>query len=245
MGKIRMAMVDAGTGEVYYFLNDRLGSPRIMTDDEGNVVWEALYKPFGEVEVNTKSSVENNFRFPGQYFDEETGLHYNYHRYYEPGMGRYLRADPIGLFGGLNLFVYVENNPVNILDSDGLQGLTTIRRVLTGVVTRVLGINPGSIFKGEFGGKTLLRGEQGVLLRSALDSNPRFQKMYTSSVPIYFDHYTQAIIRVRDDDKVLVYSQFSQQLVEMSAETYRERLYREQLELPLEPDLQKEDGCEK
>jgi RHS repeat-associated protein len=59
-------------------------------------------------------------RFAGQYYDQETGLHYNYHRYYDPSLGRYLRADPIGLAGGVNLYAYVLNNPVNWIDPFGL-----------------------------------------------------------------------------------------------------------------------------
>ena len=61
-----------------------------------------------------------NFRLAGQYFDAETGLHYNYHRYYDPATGRYLAADPIGLAGGINLFAYTENNPLNGIDPYGL-----------------------------------------------------------------------------------------------------------------------------
>jgi RHS repeat-associated protein len=79
-----------------------------------------VYKPFGEADVNPNSSVVNNFRFPGQYYDQETGLHYNYHRYYDPSPGRYLTADPIGLYGGINLYTYVLNNPVNYIDPLGL-----------------------------------------------------------------------------------------------------------------------------
>ena len=64
---------------------------------------------------------KSNCRFPGKYFDTESGLHYNYHRYYDPSIGRYLRADPIGLAGmDPNLFGYVKNNPINRKDPTGL-----------------------------------------------------------------------------------------------------------------------------
>jgi RHS repeat-associated protein len=60
-----------------------------------------------------------NLRFAGQYYDSETDLHYNYHRYYDPKLGRYLRADPLGLDAGVNLFAYVHGNPINSIDPDG------------------------------------------------------------------------------------------------------------------------------
>jgi RHS repeat-associated protein len=64
--------------------------------------------------------------YPGQYFDAETGLHYNWHRYYDPETGRYLRADPIGLGGWINLFAYADTNPVNYVDPLGLAKITGV-----------------------------------------------------------------------------------------------------------------------
>ncbi len=63
--------------------------------------------------------------FPGQYYDGETGLHYNWHRYYDPETGRYNRPDPIGLAGGINLFLYTLNNPIGLIDFNGLYVLAS------------------------------------------------------------------------------------------------------------------------
>jgi RHS repeat-associated protein len=114
-----LAMIN-GAGDVYYYHNDHLGTPQRMTDASANVVWSADYLPFGQANVNV-ALVENNLRFAGQYYDAETGLHYNYHRYYDPKLGRYLRADPIGLIGGLNLYSYVSNEPIRRIDPFGLR----------------------------------------------------------------------------------------------------------------------------
>jgi RHS repeat-associated protein len=106
--------------DIYYYHNDHLGTPQKMTDMNGAVVWSADYRPFGQADV-TVNTVVNNFRFPGQYYDQGTGLHYNWHRYYDPGIGRYLRADPIGLIAGVNLFRYCANRPLNLIDPQGLK----------------------------------------------------------------------------------------------------------------------------
>lgn len=106
-------------GQHYFYQNDHLGAPRALTDTRGNIVWQAEYDVFGALEITTRE-VENNLRFPGQYFDGETGLYYNWHRYYEPENGRYISADPIGLMGGVNLFAYAANNPLVKIDPHGL-----------------------------------------------------------------------------------------------------------------------------
>ena len=106
---------------VYYYHNDHLGTPMVMTDENATVVWEGEYLPFGEA-FSVTGSVTNNLRFPGQYYDEETDMHYNYFRDYKPEIGRYVEADPIGLLGGVNLYAYVGSNPLNYYDSWGLYG---------------------------------------------------------------------------------------------------------------------------
>lgn len=107
------------TETVFYFHNDHLGTPLALTDQNGVKVWEADYLPFGGIFENV-GTANQGFRFPGQYLDGETGLHYNWHRYYDPDTGRYLTPDPIGLAGGINPFVYSLNNPANFIDPLGL-----------------------------------------------------------------------------------------------------------------------------
>ncbi len=80
-------------GNVYYYHNDHLGAPQKMTDSSATVVWYGEFLPFGEP-LSITGTITNNLRFPGQYYDEETGLHYNYFRDYEPMIGRYVEADP-------------------------------------------------------------------------------------------------------------------------------------------------------
>jgi RHS repeat-associated protein len=108
------------SGTVYYYHNDHLGTPRVLTNSNGAIVWRAEYSPYGKAQPSIETT-ENPFRFPGQYYDAETGLHYNYHRYYQPETGRYITPDPIGLAGGINLYGYVGGNPVGWGDRYGLQ----------------------------------------------------------------------------------------------------------------------------
>lgn len=82
-------------GEHYFYHNDHLGTPQKMISVTGATVWSAIYSSFGKAQVVPTSTLESNLRFPGQYEDAETGLHYNYYRYYQPLIGRYSRIDPL------------------------------------------------------------------------------------------------------------------------------------------------------
>jgi len=108
---------DEGGFEAYH--NDHLGTPRELTDEKGQVVWSARYDVYGRVDQLQADRAENQIRFQGQYEDTETGLCYNYFRYFDPEVGRYITPDPIGLAGGANLYLYTVN-PVNSLDPLGL-----------------------------------------------------------------------------------------------------------------------------
>jgi RHS repeat-associated protein len=103
----------------YYYHTDHLGTPIAMTDDGGAFKWRAEHLPFGELFSNGETTVENNLRFPGQYFDWETGLHQNWFRDYSASSGRYLQSDPIGLAGGANPYAYVQENPTGRIDQTG------------------------------------------------------------------------------------------------------------------------------
>jgi RHS repeat-associated protein len=112
--------------DVYYVHADHLGTPRAVSRPADNAIawqWKSL-DPFGSDlpdERPTASGVfRYNLRFPGQYYDAETGLHYNYFRDYDPTIGRYVESDPIGLGGGLNTYAYVLNAPLSYGDLLGL-----------------------------------------------------------------------------------------------------------------------------
>ena len=104
-----------------------ISAPQKLTDPDRTVVWDANFLPFGSLD-NSTGAANDNQRFPGQYFDAESGFHYNRYRDYDPTLGRYIQADPIGLAGGLNVYPYARGNPVRFVDPDGEQ----VRRVIPG-----------------------------------------------------------------------------------------------------------------
>ena len=139
------AFADSNGEHLYFYHSDHLGTPLFLTDISGTVVWKGEYLPFGGIFTEDKDpdgdgvKVAQPFRFPGQYADSETGLYYNYFRDYDPTLGRYVEADPVGLAGGvylwgyvdivgkpsiqINLYLYTSADPINIIDPLGLQGI--------------------------------------------------------------------------------------------------------------------------
>ena len=129
--------------DYYFYQNDYMRKPVKAISKNGAVVWSAEYDAFGHALVEPGSVVASNLRAPGQYYDEETGFHYNMFRYYDPTIGRYLNPDPIGMgnrpdmaryldskvCGGIytdidiNYYVYADANPINKVDPNGTLGV--------------------------------------------------------------------------------------------------------------------------
>jgi RHS repeat-associated protein len=106
----------------FYYQLDHLGTPQELTDYSGDIIWAARYAAYGRLtrlNRDTHQVLDQPLRFQGQYFDAETGLHYNRHRYYNPDVGRYLTPDPSKLAGGLNGYQYTRN-PTGWVDPLGL-----------------------------------------------------------------------------------------------------------------------------
>ena len=114
-----------GQSVVAYFHHDHIGTPVQATDRGGNVVWAAHFNVFGQAQITTpmatidKPTITTALRLPGQVEDAETGLHYNYRRYYDPATGRYITVDPVGLDGGTNRYRYADADPANLTDPTG------------------------------------------------------------------------------------------------------------------------------
>ncbi len=120
-GILNQSVVAAtGPDALCWYVNDHLGTPQRVIDSDKVVIWEGSQEPFGNTTVSI-NTLGNDFRFPGQQFDNESNLHYNYYRYYDPSIGRYIKPDPIGLNGGINLFGYANSNPINNFDFYGLK----------------------------------------------------------------------------------------------------------------------------
>jgi len=117
LGDFQVALLEPGGP--YYVVPDHLGSPHQVTNGAGQIVWFWDHGAFGPAQP-TGALVSFKDRFPGQFYDLETGLHYNGFRDYAPTLGRYLESDPIGLRGGINSYAYAKGNPLTLSDIRGL-----------------------------------------------------------------------------------------------------------------------------
>lgn len=125
-----LAQIDesGGSESLTYLHTDHLGTPRFGTNTSGTQIWAWDSDAFGNGSPTGTATV--NLRFPGQYFDTESDLHYNWNRYYNPETGRYIASDPIGLDGGLNTYLYASLNSIRFVDPEGLLTLEDAKRSL-------------------------------------------------------------------------------------------------------------------
>ena len=120
-------------GHIY---SDHLDAPRLITNGQGQALWQWDSDAFGTTNANENPSNLGNFnfnlRFPGQYYDKETTTHFNLMRDYDPSTGRYIQSDPIGLAGGINTYSYVSANPISKIDPTGEFGFLAALPLLSG-----------------------------------------------------------------------------------------------------------------
>jgi RHS repeat-associated protein len=115
LGDLPIAVLSPATQ--FYIAPDHLGAPHQITDATSKVAWLWSHDPFGKDDPS--GTLSYDLRFPGQFFDQATHLHYNYFRDYDPRTGRYIESDPIGLAGGINTYGYVSGNPLTRIDPRG------------------------------------------------------------------------------------------------------------------------------
>lgn len=166
--QVPISLILHGTQEsALYLETDHLNTPRAARNQNKTVVWRWESDAFGTTLPNEDPDGDSkkttiNLRFPGQYFDAESGLHYNLNRYYFPQLGRYISSDPIGLAGGVNTFGYVGGNPLSVVDPMGLWSVTFGAYLGAG----------GQITFGNDGGNGYMTGRVGLGLGGGISYTP-------------------------------------------------------------------------
>ena len=112
--------------EYNYLITDYLGTPQLAINSRGQQTWKSIADSFGNTLLNSDNQITLNLRFPGQYYDQESGLNYNFARHYNPQIGRYIESDPLGIQGGINQYGYANANPLIYTDPYGLFGMDNI-----------------------------------------------------------------------------------------------------------------------
>lgn len=135
----------ASSASTYHYLHtDHLAMPMLATDKGGNATWKGVSEAFGATK-SVNWATEMNLRLPGQYWDRETNSHYNFRRDYKVELGRYIQSDPIGLGGGVNIYLYVDGDPLMGIDSKGLLSSVGAYRHYCGASGGSLNVDFGSI----------------------------------------------------------------------------------------------------
>jgi len=142
-----VAVVDnvaSGNPVIYYVHVDHLMRPARMTAQDTSWVWDVIYAPFGGVSYIWSNPANIDLRFPGQWFQLESGLAYNWHRHYDATLGRYVQPDPIGYDGGRNVFAYVDGSPLGSFDPTGLNPVIAVGAICAEFPQLCVGIAAGA-----------------------------------------------------------------------------------------------------
>ncbi len=160
MDDIPVATVDTvnSVSMVSYITADHLGTPRVVSNNVGTTIWQWAYtgNTFGELAPVSANGYTLNLRYPGQYFDGESGLSNNTNRDYETTTGRYIQSDPLGLSGGLNTYTYGGNSPLTVVDPLGLYCLQEWQ--IRGIAAAAAGAGGGAFYGRAAGGYGALGG---------------------------------------------------------------------------------------
>ena len=165
---------------LYFYQNDPNGMPLRVVDEDGVIRWEGRYSAFGLVDCLGVGAVEQPLRLQGQYFDVESGLHYNRYRYYDGGVGCFVSADPIGLVGGLNPYQFAPNM-LGWIDPFGLSNSTIPPVNFVAGPSGIVPVTPGFIVTPD---GTAVEVSQARLRQSLVNANARYmgQTTLTSEV---------------------------------------------------------------
>ncbi len=129
-------LLQTRSGRRLFYLQDENANVTALTDESGAVVESYEYEAFGALRKST--GVPNPFRFAASFFDETTSTYYMRARWYAPQLGRFIQPDPAGVMGGLNLYTYVENSPIDLRDPSGLGFFSSVGRFFNSQAVRTV-----------------------------------------------------------------------------------------------------------